>query len=135
MKKFLVVGVVIFFVFSGAGCLKSPENIESNENAFNNSGLEEKDNVTRKEELELEGFINDYFYRRHIKDPFLFGDYEAYVSLLEKCIFVYLYPKNDTARKISDSFKETIEKDLQEQLFDFPDFTWTQNYKFYVVIR
>gem|GEM_PF-3120570 len=91
--------------------------------------------ITRKAELELEGFINDYFYRRQIKDSFLFGDFNAYGSVLAKSIVVYVYPKNDLPQSRAEDIKDMIKKDLQEQLFDFPGFEWTKEYSFDVVVR
>ncbi|MCX6807861.1 MAG: hypothetical protein NTZ80_03660 [Patescibacteria group bacterium] len=91
--------------------------------------------MTRKSELELEGFINDYFYRRQIKDPSLFSDFDAYGSVLAKSIVVYVYPKNDLLQGRVEDMKEMIKKDLQEQLLDFPGFEWVKNYNFDVVVR
>jgi len=91
--------------------------------------------ITRKAELELESFINDYFYRRQIKDSFLFGDFNAYGSVIAKSIVVYVYPKNILPQGRAEDIKEMIKKDLQEQLFDFPGFEWTKDYSFDVVVR
>lgn len=91
--------------------------------------------ITRKDELQLEGFINDYFYRRQIKDPFLFGDFDAYGSILAKSIVIYVYPKNTLPPGRADDIKEMIEDGLKSTLFDFPDFKWAKEYSFDVVVR
>lgn len=91
--------------------------------------------ITRKAELELEGFINDYFYRRQIKDSALFFDFDAYGSVLAKSIVVYVYPKNTLPQGRAEDIEAMIKKDLQEQLFDFPGFEWAKTYSFDVVVR
>ena len=91
--------------------------------------------VTRKDELQLEGFINDYIYRRQIKDSFLFGDFNAYGSVLLKSIVVYVYPKNTLPQGRANDIKEMIEEGLQSTLFDFSDFEWAKEYSFDVVVR
>lgn len=105
----------------------------------NNQSVKQSENqtieITRKAELELEGFINDYFYRRQIKDSSLFGDFNAYGSVLAKSIVVYVYPKNNVPQDRTEDIKDMIKKELQEQLFDFPGFEWTKNYSFDVVVR
>lgn len=105
----------------------------------NNQSVKQSENqtieITRKAELELEGFINDYFYRRQIKDSSLFGDFNAYGSVLAKSIVVYVYPKNNLPQDRTEDIKDMIKKELQEQLFDFPGFEWTKNYSFDVVVR
>ena len=91
--------------------------------------------ISRKDELQLEGFINDYFYRRQIKDSFLFGDFDAYGSVLTKSIEVYVYPKNTLPQGRADDIKKIIENGLQSTLFDFPDFEWAKKYSFDVVVK
>lgn len=91
--------------------------------------------ITRKDELQMEGFINDYFYRRQIKDPFLFGDFNAYGSVFSKSIVVYVYPKNTLPQGRGNDIKEMIKEGLQSTLFDFSDFEWTKEYSFDVVVR
>ena len=85
--------------------------------------------------LQLEGFINDYFYRRNIKDPSLFGHFDAYVSVHPKSIVVYVYPKETLHKERIDSIKKIIKDGLQSTLFDWPDLEWTKEYSFDVVIR
>ena len=52
--------------------------------------------ISREDELILEGIINDYFYRRKIKDKALFGDLDAYGNVLSNNIAIYVYPKDGT---------------------------------------
>jgi len=91
--------------------------------------------ISRKSELELEGFINDYFYRRQIKDISLFSDFNAYGSVLTGSIIVYVYPKNTLSQNRVKNIKKMIRQDLKNQIFDFSDFEWTKAYTFHVVVR
>lgn len=91
--------------------------------------------ITRKAELELEGLINDYFFRRQIKDPILFGDFNAYGSVIAKSIVVYVYLKNDLSQVRTEEISDMIKKDLHEQLLDFPGFEWAKEYTLNVVVR
>lgn len=128
MKKYLILILISLFL---SGCSTPVENKDS---------LVQKEdkqiiNSSRKDELQLEGFINDYFYRRKIKDQFLFSDYEAYSSVLAKSIVVYVYPKEKLSQFRINEIKETITKDLHDQILVFPGFEWTNEYKFDVVFR
>jgi hypothetical protein len=140
MKKIYFVCLIAIIVLLGGYIIITKNNIQPVQQQSENQTTE----ITRKAELELEGFINDYFYRRQIKDSFLFGDFNAYGSVLAKSIVVYVYPNteflealgaNDLPQGRAEDIKEMIKKDLQEQLFDFPGFEWTKEYSLDVVVR
>ncbi len=130
MKK-LLIPTLLLVVLVLTGCSTLVKNDTQPVKQSENQTTE----ITRKTELELEGFINDYFYRRQIKDSVLFLDFNAYGSVLAKSIVVYVYPKNILPQDRAEDIKEMIKKDLQEQLFDFPGFEWTKDYSFDVVVR
>lgn len=98
--------------------------------------VQQKEEISREDELVLEGLINDYFYRRRIKDRNFFEDFDAYGSIVGKSIVVYVYAKNSV---IADSYwpiwKEEIEKGVHETLLDFEDFNWAKDYSFDIVLR
>ena len=130
MKKFLISTILItliIFVYFTFNKTNGQQNTEQKEQTTAP--------VTRKDELELEGFINDYFYRRNIKDSLLFGDFNAYGSVITKSIVIYIYPKHDLNIMYEDQIKEMIKNDLHEQILNFPNFEWTKNYSFDVVVR
>ena len=135
MKKLFPLVIIFGFTLVGAGCQKSSVIADTNKNTFENLGIEEKSSVTRKQQLELEGFINDYFYRRQIKDPDMFGDFNAYGSVLGQNIVVYVYPKTTISQGEANIIEEMITKGLGDTLLDFPDFDWTNDYVFSVVVR
>ncbi|MBU4338541.1 hypothetical protein KKD57_03215 [Patescibacteria group bacterium] len=92
--------------------------------------------ITRKDEFELEGFINDYFYRRQIKDSnSSFSDFSAYGSVVGKSIIVYVYPKKVFSQIETDYIKTMIKEGLQLTLLDFPDLAWTKDYSFDIIVR
>lgn len=91
--------------------------------------------VSRVDELQLEGFINDYFYRRTIKDPYSFRDFKAYGSVLLNSIVVYVYPLEQISSYRESEIEESIKTGLQSTLLDFPDFEWAKDYTFDVVIK
>ena len=96
----------------------------------------QENKVSRKEELILEGFINDYFYRRKIKDPSIFGSFNAYGSVLANSIVIYVYAKdNKNTNRNWLLWKNEIHEGLQSTLLDFEDFKWAQKYSFSVVLR
>ncbi|MEK7580366.1 MAG: hypothetical protein AAB465_02030 [Patescibacteria group bacterium] len=130
MKK-LLLPALLLIVLVLVGCSMLVKNNTQSTQQSKNQTTE----ITRKAELELESFINDYFYRRQIKDFFLFGDFNAYGSVLAKSIVVYVYPKSTLLQGRAEDIKEMIKKDLQEQLFDFPGFEWTKDYSFDVIVR
>lgn len=131
MKKIYFICLIVIIVLLGGYIIFTKNNIQPVQQQSENQTKE----ITRKDELQLEGFINDYFYRRQIKDSFLFGDFNAYGSVLSKSIVVYVYPKNTLPQGRANDIKEMIEKGLQSALFDFSDFEWAKEYSFDVVVR
>ena len=103
--------------------------------AFSNTKNNIQHEVSRKDELQLEGFINDYFYRRQIKDSNEFNNFEAYGSVLLRSIVIYVYPKVALPSGYWDINKEIIKEGLHDTLLDFPDFEWTKEYSFSVIVR
>lgn len=65
----------------------------------------------------------------------MFGDFEAYGSVLSKSIVIYVYPKNTLSQGKASYIKEMIKDGLQSTLFDFSDFEWTKEYSFDVVVK
>ena len=128
MKILLNLVILPALVLSLASCSKV---IEKQQTAPEPSQNE----VSRIDELQLEGFINDYFYRRTIKDPYLFNDFRAYGSVLLNSIVVYVYPLEQIPSYRESEIKESIKTGLQSTLLDFPDFEWVKDYSFDVVIR
>ena len=129
MKKLLI--PVLLFVLALAGCTTL---VKKDKQPVQQLESQTKE-ITKKDELQLEGFINDYFYRRQIKDSFLFGDFNAYGSVLSKSIVVYVYPKNSLPQGRVDDIKEMINEGLQSTLFDFSDFEWAKEYSFDIVVK
>ena len=146
--------MLIPLIFLGAGCRRPDGNqtqaIEE-QNRKINELTERLDSLTassatknsvastkfmgRDNELQLEGFINDYFYRRRIKDPSLFSDFDAYGSVLANSIVVYVYPKNRLSQTRESSVREMIGEGLHDTILDLSDFEWAQDYSFNIVIR
>ena len=54
-----------------------------------NEPIRHSGEISRKDELILEGLMNDYFYRRHIKDA-QFKDFDAYGNIVGKSIIIYV---------------------------------------------
>ena len=130
MKK-LFAPVIVLMVLVLSGCT----NPIVKEEVSNSQVTIPVKQVTRIDELQLEGFINDYIYRRQIKDSSLFDDFHAYGSVLSNSIVVYVYPKDSFSEMRSEDIKQKLEKGLFSTLLDFPDFDWAKNYSFDIVIR
>ena len=135
MKKhiILIVSIILFFL-----TVTSVTLIAKNHNPkkqYAQPSEKQNEEISRKDELQLEGFINDYFYRRNIKDPSYFGDFDAYGSVTLNSIVVYVYPKETLHKKRIDRIKIMIKDGLQSTLFDFPDLEWTKEYSFHVIFR
>jgi len=129
MKKILV--LILLMVLFLTGYLMFAKKDDKSEQGAENQIIE----ISRKNELELEGFINDYFYRRRIKDSFLFGDFEAYGSVLNESIVIYIYLKDNLSQDRKNNIRGMIGEGLQEALFNFSDFEWAEEYKFEIIIK
>ena len=129
MKKLLLPGLLLLLFLTGC-TTSTKENVQSTRQSEN-----QINEITRRNELQLEGFINDYFYRKQIKDSFLFGDFNAYGSVLSKSVVVYVYPKNKLTQKQSSDIEKMIKDGLTSTLFDFSDFEWAKKYSLDVVIK
>lgn len=119
MKKLLLIGFVLVL----AGCTSQSDT--------NTTEVEEKPTVSRQDELQLEGFINDYFYRRKIKDAGFYELYDCYGSVLAKSIVIYCYGNSEE----TDIFGDGIKEEISDTLLNFPDMQWTKTYSFDVVFR
>ena len=127
----ILLGCIILGGFYYASEVNKQQQLESRKEQSENQKVE----ITRKTELELEGFINDYFFRRQIKDPILFFDFDAYGSVLSKSIVIYIYPKKTLSTSKINDIKETLDEGLHTTLLDFSDFNWAKEYTFNIVIR
>jgi hypothetical protein len=94
--------------------------------------------VSRKDELILEGAINDYCYRQMVKGDVKYVRCYANVSL--KAIIVYVYPSESwstspVAQVDRDRLKANLNRDIPGEFMAFPDWAWAKPYTLTVVDR
>lgn len=98
----------------------------------------ETTNVSRKDELNLEGIIHDYFHRNKIKQNFVTLKFEAFatVSLNDIIITVHVDKKDlKEVEAVFDTLQKEIQKGIKSTIIDFPDFEWARNYKITINLR
>ncbi|MDD2646477.1 MAG: hypothetical protein PHV78_01695 [Patescibacteria group bacterium] len=137
-KIMLVIGILlislsIFYYF--VIFLPQREQTRAEKEQQKQSEIPQENEITRKDELQLEGFIDDYFYRRKIKDSLFFDDFDAYGSVIAKSIVIYVYPKSNLSQSRLNDIKEIVEEGLHSTLLNFSDFGWAEEYNFDIVIR
>jgi len=94
--------------------------------------------ITRREELQLEGTINDFFHRNRIKKNYYLEYYDAYPNISLKEIIIYIYPKEGIAELVSRRFnyiEESIKHGINSTILEFPDFQWAKTYKMHIINR
>lgn len=91
--------------------------------------------ISRKDELILEGIINDNIYRLKIKDSNIYKDIEAYGSIVANSLVVYVYPKKNLTSQIKKNISNNFERVIKKEILEFKDFEWAKAYKFNVVFR
>lgn len=94
--------------------------------------------VSRKDELVLEGLINDCCYRQEVVNVSL--PVRCYANVSLKDIIVYVYPsdtwsRSPAAQALRDLLKADLARDIPTQFVQFPDWSWAKDYKITIVDR
>lgn len=92
---------------------------------------------SRREQLLLEGLINDYCYRHNVRNDFEHARCYANVSLED--IIVYIYPVTGSPPVLvtleQELLAEQLPKHIREQFLSFPEWEWAKDYTITVVDR
>lgn len=91
--------------------------------------------ISRKDELILEGIINDNIHRLKIIDSNIYKDIEAYASIVANSLVVYVYPQKTLPSQIKQKISNNLERVIKTEIFEFKDFEWAKAYKFNIVFR
>jgi hypothetical protein len=107
---------------------------------YSSYAAQQKVAETRKDQLILEGLINDYCVRLSIRRELL--NYECYANVSLKDIIVYLYPSRDFVsesvvfeEKEKDAIKARIPVDIKNLFLSFVDWKWAKEYRVTIVDR
>lgn len=96
------------------------------------------DKVSRKEQLLLEGVINDHIHRIKVKRVVPYNhEFEAYASVLPDSINIYVYPVSDSEAVRADFpvLEKFLKDGVQSTILNFDDYDWARKYKFDVILR
>ena len=125
--------VVVFF----SACEGKATPSRSNSSAPASAAVQSVASASRKDELALEGVINDLCYRLSVKGELL--NVQCYANVSLKDVIVYLYPTRGANRAESlleaRYVSERLAKMVHDQFLDFPDWSWARDYKVSVVNR
>jgi hypothetical protein len=90
--------------------------------------------VSRKDELILEGLINDTIHFKKLSD-YLYKNINAYGSVVSKSIVISVYPTSRLSNKKKKDLSNNMSWIFDSHILQYEGFEWARKYKIDVIFN